>query len=118
VEEIRAAAEQQYRKEELRLEEKLTQAQARINQLQAQEGTGESGGVVLSPQTRAEITKFREEVVSTRKELRAVRLNLDRDIEKLGTTLRWINIAAMPLGVIGAALVVALVRSRRRGRRA
>ena len=114
VQEIQRTAEQKYQKEEVALNTKLQETQQRIAELQNQQGDAQSGGLVLTPEQQAEIDKFRKEMVSTRAELRNVRRGLREDIEKLETTMRVVNIAAMPLGVIGAALVIWVIRSVRR----
>jgi ABC-type uncharacterized transport system involved in gliding motility auxiliary subunit len=114
VQEIQRTAEQKYQKEEVALNTKLQETQQRIAELQNQQGDAQSGGLVLTPEQQAEIDKFRKEMVSTRAELRNVRRGLREDIEKLETTMRVVNIAAMPLGVIGAAMVIWVIRSVRR----
>lgn len=116
VQEIQRAAEQKYQKEEVALNTKLQETQQRLNELQSQQGDAATGGLVLTPEQQAEVDKFRQEMVSTRAELRNVRRGLREDIEKLDATMRFVNIAAMPLGVIGAALLIWGIRSvRRRG---
>lgn len=113
VDEIRKLAEQQYQREEVRLTKELEDTQRRIAELEGQRGDDKSAGVVLTPQQQEEIKKFRTKSLETRKKLRDVKFNLRKDIEDLGTKLKWINIAAMPLGVIGAAIVIWLIRRAR-----
>ena len=110
VEEIRRLAEQKYQKEEVRLATELQETQQRIAELQGQRGDDKTAGLVLTPEQQAEVKKFQQQAVDTRKKLREVRFNLKKDIEDLGTTLKWINIAAVPLGVIAAAIIIALIR--------
>lgn len=110
VEEIRRLAEQKYQKEEVRLANELQETQQRIAELQGQRGDDKTGGLVLTPEQQAEVKKFQQQAVDTRKKLREVRFNLRKDIEDLGTTLKWINIAAVPLGVIAAAIIIAFIR--------
>jgi ABC-type uncharacterized transport system involved in gliding motility auxiliary subunit len=120
VEEIRKAAEQQYQKEEVRLQQKLEQTQQRMGELEKQKGADASGGLVLSPEQQAELQKFRAEMVQTRKDLRKVKLNLRQGIEDLGTKLKLINAGLVPLAVIVVALIIAFIRAqdRRMGVRA
>lgn len=113
VEEIRKLAEQQYQREEVRLTKELEDTQRRIAELEGQRGDDKTAGIVLTPQQQEEIKKFRTKSLDTRKKLRDVKFNLRKDIEGLGTTIKWINIAAMPLGVIGAAIVIWLIRRAR-----
>ena len=71
----------------------------------------------LSPEQQAEIQRFLDEQVRIRQELRAVRRNLDADIERLGTWLKAINIVLMPVLLTLAALGVVLMRRNRKARR-
>ncbi|MEL0113681.1 MAG: hypothetical protein VW835_18255, partial [Rickettsiales bacterium] len=67
----------------------------------------------------AAIDKFRARVIEIRRELRAVQLNLRRDIDDLDARLKVLNIAAVPAAVAIFALGVAMVRrNRKRGRSA
>jgi ABC-type uncharacterized transport system involved in gliding motility auxiliary subunit len=69
---------------------------------------------VITPEQRAEIDRAREEIVRTRQQLRAVQLELRRDIEGLETRLRLLNIAAVPLLLTVFAIGLGVVRARRR----
>ncbi len=68
----------------------------------------------MSPEQELEVQRFLDQQVRIRQDLRAVRADLDRSIEQLGSSLRIINIAIVPLGLaIFALLRVALGRGRR-----
>ena len=67
-------------------------------------------------QQRAEIERFQARRLELRKELRQVQRDLDRDIEGLGTRLKVLNVALVPLVI--SVLSVILVLVRRRARRA
>ena len=69
---------------------------------------------VITPEQRAEIDAAREEIIGTRRQLRAVQLELRRDIERLETTLRVVNIALVPALLTAFAIGLAVVRTRRR----
>ena len=69
---------------------------------------------VITPAQRAEIDKAREEILATRQQLRAVQLELRRDIERLQTWVKVLNIAAVPVLLTVFAIVLAVLRSRRR----
>jgi ABC-type uncharacterized transport system involved in gliding motility auxiliary subunit len=112
VEEIRREAEQAFRAEEQQLMEKLERAEQELNALQ-QKKDAESA-MLLSPEQQAKIEALREEQIRTRKNLREVRHNLQKDIEGLGTRLKWLNIAAVPLLVSLLALGTAAWRVQRR----
>ena len=63
------------------------------------------GEPLLSQEQRAEIEKFREEQIDTRKQLRAVQHELRRDIERLEHLLTFLNTALIPLLILLFALV-------------
>src|SRR5256885_1069529 len=60
-----------------------------------------------------EIAKFRDERVQTRKELRKVRHDLQKNIESLKTKLVWANAAAVPVFVLVAGVVVWWMRRKK-----
>lgn len=112
VEEIKREAEGAYRDEEQALQAKLKETEEKLQALQSQpEGGGEA---ILSPEQRKEIELFRSEQIKTRKQLRAVQHDLQKNIEKLGTELKFINIGAIPLLLSLFAIGAAFMRGRRR----
>jgi ABC-type uncharacterized transport system involved in gliding motility auxiliary subunit len=114
VAEIRRASEAQYRAKEQELLQRLNELQDKLSSLQVAEGDDPS---LLSDAQRQEIDGFRTQLLDTRRELRDVQLALRQDIEDLRDTTRFINIAAVPLLVALAAIVIALVRRARYRRR-
>ncbi|HRK71710.1 MAG TPA: hypothetical protein PLA85_08985, partial [Micropepsaceae bacterium] len=116
VDDLRKAAETRFLAEEQRLEAKLEATAARIQQLRQLGGGGDSA--VLTPEQQAEVERFQEELAATRSELREVQRNLRRDVENLGSSLAFINIALVPLLLVVAAVVLAILRNRRRMRSA
>jgi ABC-type uncharacterized transport system involved in gliding motility auxiliary subunit len=111
VEKIRRKAEDQFREREQQLQNKLKETEQKIAQLQKQ-GTG--GNVILSPEQQSEIDRFRQDQITTRKELRAVQHNLQKDIEHLGSVLKFINIGLAPLLIALLAIAAGLYRHRKR----
>ena len=111
VEQIRRDAEAQFREQEQELQTRLEETEQKIAQLQ-QEG-GESA-LLLTEEQAAEIEKFRLEQIRTRKELRAVQHELQKNIERLGTQLKFINIGLIPLIIALLALVAGVQRSSRK----
>lgn len=111
VEKIRRKAEDQFREREQQLQNKLKETEQKIAELQKQ-GTG--GNVILSPEQQSEIERFRQDQITTRKELRAVQHNLQKDIEHLGSVLKFINIGLAPLLIALLAMVAGLYRQRKR----
>jgi ABC-type uncharacterized transport system involved in gliding motility auxiliary subunit len=114
VEEIRRRAEQQFRRRERELQEKLKEAEKRLAGITARV---EGGKVVISEKDRELILKVRAEILDLRRRLRDVQRALVRDIERLGFTLKVLNIAGVAVIVALIALGVALAR-RARARRA
>jgi ABC-type uncharacterized transport system involved in gliding motility auxiliary subunit len=115
VEELRRRADLQFRETEQRLEAELTQTEQRLGELQAARNDG-SSSLLMSPEQQAEIQRFLDQQVRIRQELRSVRRNLDADIDRLGTWLKVINIALVPLLLTILALGVVVVRARRKAR--
>jgi len=113
VQDLRREAELRFRSAEERLQAELQEADARLNELQA--SRPDQGTEILSPQQEAEIERFQARRLELRKELRQVQRELDRDIEQLGTRLKVLNVALVPL--IISVLSIVLVVIRRRARR-
>jgi ABC-type uncharacterized transport system involved in gliding motility auxiliary subunit len=96
VERIRRDAERDFREKEQTLTAKLQNLQGELQKL---ETTGEGGAVILTDTERQAIDKFRSEMLSTRRELRDVKLALRRDIDSLDGWLKFTNIALVPLAI-------------------
>jgi ABC-type uncharacterized transport system involved in gliding motility auxiliary subunit len=110
--EIRKDAETSFHQKEKELEDKLADTERKINELQASKDNKSAS--ILSPEQQKAIEGFRDEKLKTRKELRKVKHEMQKDIESLGTKLKFANIGLMPLLVIGAAVGAAALRSGRR----
>ena len=111
VEELRVEAEAEFRQTEQRLQSELAETETRLGELQS--SREDTGAMLLTPEQEAEIDRFIEQRSAIRTELRAVQRNLDQDIEQLGTRLKIINIAGVPLLLIIVALVAANRRSKK-----
>jgi ABC-type uncharacterized transport system involved in gliding motility auxiliary subunit len=109
VDEIKRDAEKQFREKEQTLQTKLKETEQKLQGIQQK---GEGGNIILSDKDRETIEKFRNEMLSTRRELRDVKLALNQDIDRLGATLKFINIAAVPLLIGLGAIGLAIVRRR------
>jgi ABC-type uncharacterized transport system involved in gliding motility auxiliary subunit len=114
VDELRVAAERSYRATEERLQMELDETERRLNELQAAKGEGEL--MVISDEQQAEVQRFVDRRLEIRKELRQVQHDLQRDIESLGTRLKVLNIALVPVLVLVAALLYDVRRRRRQDR--
>jgi ABC-type uncharacterized transport system involved in gliding motility auxiliary subunit len=111
VNDIKRNAEAQFRQQEQMLEAKLEETEQKIAELQ-QEHTGNE--LLLSPEQEQAIENFRLEQLNTRKELRAVQYELQRNVERLGTTLKFINIGLVPLLIGIIAVTMGMLRTRRK----
>ncbi|WP_374765086.1 GldG family protein [Yunchengibacter salinarum] len=110
VDALRRRAEARYLEREQALQEQLEATEQRIRALEQSRGeTGE----VFSPEAQAELDRFRDRLLETRQQLRAVKRSLRQDIERLGGRLAAINIALVPLLVVLAGLVRFWLRRRR-----
>lgn len=114
VQELERAAQQRYRDTEQRLQQDLQQTEQRLTELQQQRQGEQSGVLTLSAEQEAELKRFRDRKIEIRKQLRDVRYNLDSEIRQLGTSLKIINIAFMPMLVVIVAILFFLSRARRR----
>ena len=113
---LRRDAEQRYLATEQQLQNKLRETQAKIDELQQSrpDADNPAGLIILTPEQQAEIEKFRQEQVETRRQLREVQHQLNKDIEGLGRTIKLINIWLMPATVGLAAFGLGVWRARRR----
>ena len=112
VAEIRRAAETSFHQKEKSLEDKLKDTEQKISELQNNK-EGKSS-MILSPEQQKEIERFRDERIATRKELRRVKHDMQKDIEDLGTKLKFANVFLIPILVVIAAISLWAVRSNRK----
>jgi len=111
VSQLQVEAERRYLATEERLQQELLDTERRLTELQGAKDENEL--LVLNEQQQLEIDRFMDRKLEIRKELRQVRHDLQRDIDRLGTRLKLANIALMPILVMIAALIYALKRRRR-----
>jgi ABC-type uncharacterized transport system involved in gliding motility auxiliary subunit len=112
VERLRRAADERLHAKEQELEAQLRDTEAKLTALQSKKDG--SSTLILSPEQEHEIEHFQTEKVRIRKELRAVRAGLNENIERLGTTLKILNIVVVPLVFAVIALLLWLWRRQRR----
>jgi ABC-type uncharacterized transport system involved in gliding motility auxiliary subunit len=112
VDQLRLEAEGRYRATEEQLNRELEATEKTLSEMQAAR-TGDDL-TVLSDEQQAELQRFMDERIRIRSDLRQVRHQLDREIDALGTRLKVINIALLPLLVIGVALMLWHLRRQRR----
>ena len=108
---LRRVAEAEFRDTEQQLQAELAETEQRLGELQL--ARTDSGSLLMSEEQQAEIKRFLDQQGSIRRELRAVQRNLDLSIERLGTTLKIINIGLVPLLLTVAALIFVVYRRRK-----
>jgi ABC-type uncharacterized transport system involved in gliding motility auxiliary subunit len=111
VEDLRRRADDRLRATEQELDRELRDTEQKLTQLQA--GRANQGDFALTAEQEAELTRFQQERVRIRKELRDVRRSLDVEIEGLGTKLKVLNIALIPILIAVAAIALAITRRRK-----
>jgi len=104
-------AQQRFQNEIARLQAELEETQRQINELQGKKEPGQR--FFLSKEQQEKIIEFRKKEVEARKNLKQVRKDLRREIDSLENTLKWANIAGMPLLVSVAGLVIASIHRQR-----
>ena len=110
VEELRVDAEARFRETEQRLQSELAATEQRLGELQS--SREDAGNMLMTPEQQQEIDSFIDQRTEIRKELRAVQRGLDTDIERLGTVLKIINIALVPVLLAGFVLIALWRRNR------
>ena len=109
---MQRAADDRLRTEEAALLERLEATEAQIAELNLDEN-GEPL-LQLSPEAQAEVDRFNEDLLETRRSLRDVQFQLTSDIEALGANLNWLNTLAVPMLLTLLALFVSFLRAQRR----
>ena len=107
---MRDAAQDKFFDEQTRLEQRLSEAQYRLEELQSIGGAGGffSGDIEadLTPEERAELADLRQSVVETRARLRQIERDFRGDIDRLEGRLRALNIWGGPFIVFLLGLFV------------
>lgn len=123
VDNLQREADARFLAEQQRLQGEIAAAEKRIADLQTQSLAGGAtpdnmDGANHEAAIKAETAKVRAELVASRHSLREVQRNLRASIEHLGTMVRFVNVALVPVLLSIIALVLAFVRYRRRKARA
>jgi ABC-type uncharacterized transport system involved in gliding motility auxiliary subunit len=112
VERLRHIADDQFRAKEQELEQQLRDTEEKLTALQSRRN--DKSAMILTPEQEQELDRFQEEKLRIRKELRAVRAGLDKDIKALGNELKILNIIVVPIVFAFVALFISLWRRRQR----
>ena len=113
VEAIQREAEVQFREKEQDLQARLADTEQKLAALQQNQDP--SKALELTPEQQAAVQQFIQQKLAIRKELRDVRYQLNADIEALGSRLKFLNIALVPLLLTLGVLALWLWRRRRHG---
>ena len=113
VDAIQREAEVKFREKEQALQNQLADTEQKLAALQQSDDP--SKALELTPEQQAAVQQFVQQKLAIRKELRDVRYQLNADIEALGSTLKFLNIALVPLVLTLGVLALWLWRRRRHG---
>jgi ABC-type uncharacterized transport system involved in gliding motility auxiliary subunit len=111
---IQREAEKEYAAQEERLQKTLSETEKRFDELRR--GMPEGAAAIISDEERAEIERYRQEILRIRGELRAVQRSVRENVDRLESDLWFYNIALVPILVTVLALLLALWRVIRRRR--
>lgn len=118
VEQMQKQAEAEFRRSEEKLMEHLQDVQKQLQQLR--QGSAPSpqkataSDAVVTEEQRNAIEAASKDVLETRQQLRTVQLDLNRGITALRGRLQLLNIAAVPAVLTILAVILGIVRARRR----
>jgi ABC-type uncharacterized transport system involved in gliding motility auxiliary subunit len=116
VDRIERDAQERYSAEERALQEKLKDTQAKLADLTGKDQA--NAPTALSPEQTKTIEEFRANILQTRRQLRDVQSALRSDIGRLRHWLEFLDIALIPIIVAAVAIILGVVRLKRRSRRA
>ena len=102
VEDLKLKAEKIFNTEEARLQSKLAQLQSKNSE--------------LTDKNSMDYSAFQQELLKVRKELRDVRRNLNKDIDSLGSLLKFINIFLMPILLTIFIIVFSTYRKKQKSK--
>jgi ABC-type uncharacterized transport system involved in gliding motility auxiliary subunit len=109
---LQRQADDRLRVEEAELLDRLAEAEASLAELN-QDENGELIGQI-TPEIQAEVDRFNEQMLETRRSLRDVQYQLTEDIEQLGANLKLINTVLIPVLLSLLALMLSYLRAQRR----
>ena len=108
VEKLRGDAESQYLQSAEDLQARLSETERQLEELESARVS--DGLLTLTSEQEAALGRFQDEKLRIRKELRDVRHQLDKNIEDLGSSLKFLNILLLPLLLTGLLVGVRVLR--------
>jgi len=109
---MESAANEKFQSEIKRLEESASDAQRKINELQQQKKDKDQR-FILSPEQTAELAKLRKEQAESRKRLKKVQKDFRKEVVSLQSTVKWMNILAVPAAVTLSGVIIAVKKRRK-----
>jgi ABC-type uncharacterized transport system involved in gliding motility auxiliary subunit len=116
VDRIQRDAQERYSAEERSLQEKLKDTESKLADLTGKDQA--NAATTLSSEQTKTIEQFRADMLDTRRQLRAVQAALRGDIASLKAWLEFLDVALVPIVVAAVAVILGIVRLKRRSRRA
>ena len=110
VKDLEAKAMAQWQRQQEEFQAELEKTQQRLQALQQQKSGNER--MLLSREQQEEIVAIRKKQAETRRKLKNVRKELTGDIDRLGLTLKTINILGMPVLLIAFGIIRGIRRRR------
>jgi ABC-type uncharacterized transport system involved in gliding motility auxiliary subunit len=102
IRELQVKSQEKFYQKEQALLSSLEEAKKKLLEIEANKQ--QASQFVLSQAKQAEETKFREELIKTRKDLREVQLDLQKDIKSLEAKLKFYNIGLLPIVILFSGL--------------
>ena len=114
---MQGEAEARFRQTQQALQQHLDEVEKQLRTLRSG-GNGEQAkqDAVITPDQQAAIGAARQDVLQTRQKLRAVQLELNRDISQLENEMRIFTIVLVPALMTVLAIGMGIVQRRRRAR--
>lgn len=110
VQDLQQQAQSKFYENEQALQRQLEETEQRMAELETQRN---KESLTLSPEQEATLNGFQQEKLRIRKALRDVRHELDKDIESLGSGLKVLNIAIIPILLTLLILLLARITLRK-----
>ena len=110
VQDLQQQAQSKFYENEQALQHQLEETEQRMAELETQR---DKDSLTLSPEQEATLNGFQQEKLRIRKALRDVRHELDKDIESLGSWLKVLNIAIIPVLLTLLLLLLARLTLRK-----
>ncbi len=111
VQALERKAQERWLDQEQALVRKVEETNEKLHMLEQQKDASQRA--ILSEEQEKEIARFQEEKLRVNKELKIVRRNLRADIERLGATVKFINIFLVPILIGIGGIIFAFTRRRK-----